>query len=641
MPFSPKLPTPVLRIDGYENYVDIERVTMGELREGLDGTPSSLTLSFPADPEWPLAFLQNARVIVTVADQYIFVGHIRLVRRAGSGQDRSVVATAYDCRHTMSGRIVGQYGIGEIPTTGGWWGVGYDIEFNPDGKPNKTPYPCLAAPATGIRFEDVYRFARPGHTEADWWYNIDVLLWLLNWYTDETVVAIDTAALNSIATLASMCTVREVNEAPLPRAITAVLRSCGLRWTIRYDNRDSNTLGEAEPVGVFTVIGGTVTAPATRALYIPSVKAPAPTTQGQHDQYLCDEWEVEDNTLDVADRTEAHADGCLYETTWAAYPADNIKPEGETALPLLALADACDDKQYAYMYVQNLDALCTDAALYAGGAGGLPYDGVAYPPGDPLYNYASWQYANTIPVRWMKALLPVDADGTACAWQFDPEAGNCARAIDNVFVKSTAAGVTTWTRVKSGVRIDYDDGKVYLKEKLGLDSPLGADDSEEVTFDAAPQLKVTVCSVLPLHRVKASSESTIVMGQPMLRMLHIRRLYRALALNAEQVTSASANSNTAVVLHSGTTAVAVRDIDSELQQRLDDLVAAEALGSVRRSGAFTLPHVTTAAGMPHIGDEVTFRDYNPGMPATGSRIVAVLFDLQTLAHRITAVDAFL
>jgi len=254
MPSLARLPPPVLRIENYENYVDPARVVMGALTEGLDDTPATLTLSFPADPAAPLSLLQNARVIVTVDDRYVFVGHIRRVSRSGSGLDRSVTAVAYDARHTMSGRIVGQYGIGEIPTKGGWYGVGYDCEFNPDGKPNKTPYPCLVAPSRGVRFENVYRFARPGHHEADWWYNIDVLLWLLNWYAAADVVEIDTDALNSIATLASLCTVRDVNATPLPRALTTVLRSCGLRWTIRYDNRDCNVIGESEPVGVFTVL---------------------------------------------------------------------------------------------------------------------------------------------------------------------------------------------------------------------------------------------------------------------------------------------------------------------------------------------------------------------------------------------------
>lgn len=641
MPSLARLPPPVLRIENYENYVDPARVVMGALTEGLDDTPATLTLSFPADPAAPLSLLQNARVIVTVDDRYVFVGHIRLVRRSGSGLDRSVTAVAYDARHAMSGRIVGQYGIGEIPTKGGWYGVGYDCEFNPDGKPNKTPYPCLAAPSRGIRFENVYRFARPGHHEADWWYNIDVLLWLLNWYAADDVVEIDTDALNSIATLASLCTVRDVNATPLPRALTTVLRSCGLRWTIRYDNRACNVIGESEPVGVFTVLGATVTAPASHAIYIPSLSAPRPTVQRPRDEHLCDDWEVEDNTLEVADRTEAHADGCLYETTWAAYPPTNVRPEGETALPLLVQATTSDDKQYAYMYLQNLDGLCDDATLYAGGAAGVPYDGASYPPGDPLYNYALWEAANTIPVKWLKTLLPVSASGRACSWVIDPDAGNEGRAIDNLFVKSVADGVTEWTRVKSGAKIDYDEGKVYLKGTLGLDSPLGADGTESVSFASAPLVKFTVCSVLPLHRVSASDESAIVMPQPMVRMLHIRRLYRVLALNAEQVTSASADTNTAVVLHSGATATTVRDVDTELAQRLADLLAAEALGSVRRSGTFSLPQITSYEGMPHIGDEVTFSSYNPGMPDSGSRVVAVVFDLQTLAHRITAVDAFL
>lgn len=510
MPAALKIYPPTCWIDGLENAT----CRVVSHRQGLGDVPDEVVIRVTGLHQSQARFLNGRAVYVYRGEpaQYVFAGRVRRNRRQSPESDTAATVVATDVRHDLAGALCGMYGIGEFQPEGGFNGVGYKLEFNPDGLPNRMPTPVVG-PSNGTPGWmnlpcPVYRFSEPGR--GSYWRWKDVLTFLLAWYVPTNLMAWDALQIDATEAFEGQARIEDLYGMPVTEAISKILHAMGLSWTVRYDIRSSNAISSASTAPQFWVVGNGVSAPLTRNLHIapPPVSGSVASTIPAFDNpdgqgLLVTGWELDEDDTQAFNHVEIHADPDIVESTW--YWNVDISPDSLT--PIQADADFC------LTLAQNPSQLGAFGTL-------MSVEGLTSARHLTHTETYPLSYADTVQVKWLERLHHTSPELAAAERLTGDTYGKKPRAADNVYIRSHARytgttlingplAIEDWRRVKSGFVIDFDRGVISFQSTVMLyPHAVASDESEPEEFDMATavtnddvEVAFTVASRMPRNHV--------------------------------------------------------------------------------------------------------------------------------------------
>lgn len=450
MPIIPTSPIVTVRLS--DDIADGREAFVRSWRVGKGSKPTMATIALPDTPAQDTSWSDGKSVEIWQDSACVFRGHVYTVPQSLDGTENEVELVCYDVRQAMTRRTIGQSGVGPVATYGGWPGFGLDITFNRDGKPNRS-----TDPVTGLH-------TLSNKPTAGYWTYAQILQFIYYWYVDTYLVTVDMGKLSGpLGQVAPQIVTTLHNPATLTDQI---MRTLGGTWTI------ANTGGPDETTAsVLQPILAGIAAETTRAIWVNT--RDSITTPGR---YHASKLKVERSTLNSYDRVEIQSAPYLVETTYSNL---GLSPLFEAPV---TSADDLPAGEVAYFAV--------DVTQYF--ANGL---GAALPAG-------------ARPKRWDSKLVTRRDDTGYMEPLASMATGERVPCKECIWL-SVDTG-TTWKRVKGGVRIDYENSRLYISKQVSLH---GRNDSSSVsrrittTQLAELAVRFTVATIVPdvIEYVQGSS----------------------------------------------------------------------------------------------------------------------------------------
>ncbi len=382
---------------------------------GLGDQWATALLTFPESLPHSAAAVAGDWVRIEIGGETLILGHVISTPSIVDAMTQHVDAVVADLRWRLSTVRVGQSLIGPL-SGGGWPDVGAEIHFNPGGFPNR--HATLRDQAGG----NAYNFQRGSRT---FWTLRDALEFVVYWYCAAFTfsagglpAAFDDAAMDLNLYLV-----------PGPAAITEICRRAGYVWAPTYSGTAT----------VLTVIG-----PGGAGSY--TINLPVPDQGNNPDRAKnADEWsalsvKTTPTIVDSVDAVEVHGGPTIVETTHttANVPGGNslLVVTGRTGDPDHVAEISVDVREYAANF------LGSDLVFGSG------------------------------PKRWLRELVSKIRGDLTTYWppldlEVESNLGETVLARDCLwFLASDAEPGTDPTRIVGGFRIDFDQARIYLTERL-------------------------------------------------------------------------------------------------------------------------------------------------------------------------------
>lgn len=468
-----------------------ELIKVIRFSDGVGAQPRPALIQLPLNDATTNVDWDNGHEVKIFRDsKLVWRGHTTDSSGSIGGTANSIEIEALDIRHAMDRQPIGAYGVGPTATRGGWPQVGYDLEFNPGGVPNKSASPSSS---------DVPEFDSTSSAEA--WTYADILQFLHYWYVDDDICAyrsgLWTGPFKNEAVSIRMSVASALD------AIDRVVRIAGGNISLHH----STASGQSFLRPVHPQISLT-------ASYVASLAGPGDEVDMSTLSATNVKWSRSSRSL--YDRIEIHSGYDIVETSYESGAALNVMPllkiEGDTA-------DIPDDMICMFR---------PDVTKYAANSLGtnLP--------------------AGSKPRPFLAELVTRAAESASdyVSAPVEGHEGERLRATHAIWMATGAGPGFTYQRVKSGVRIDHRNATIYVKRKVQVyGSTLNAK-ATTLTFTDPDDVNVVVTLAAHTDEKTVSRTQAKFLNLSSTKVVHRRDLNSEGRINSYLPDPAAADPNT-------------------------------------------------------------------------------------------------
>lgn len=553
---------------------------------GLGSRPSEVTIELPTTHGTAQPYDQQLPIKLYRGTTPIFHGHTVETITPITDSDTTVTLRAVDVRYAMAAKQIGQYGIGPTDTIGGWPGYGYDLRFNPDGRPNRSASP----EASGVYTFDSTPSAQP-------WTYAQLLQFLFFWYVDSDLITLQTGNLDG--SFDTVLPGYALQIGTLPANLDRILSTLGGTWSLTY----TGSLGDDTPP-YFQPVTATSTPPVTHPIHLNDRDHKAPPSV-----YSASSATITRSTRRSYDNVEVSSSPLITEATFASR---DIYDAGMPTL-LVRHTDTVDILGYhGYFDV--------DVTQYAAA------------------NLGASLAAGSLPKPWHSHLVTrIDPDtynssGAAVADRFvapgNPGVGEPVQLGNWLWISVNSGD--SWVKVKSGVRIDPQRCRVYYRPTITTDVYR---DGEPLTFtiDATGTLDMAITAAVTTEYPQIAGSTSTYLPIPRTKRILRRDLQPTARAISFAAIAPSDTGNDSTIPSNLTATYGIYDtVLPQLETIRDELVAARQTSEI----AVTL-RLPFAPMISH-GDAITV---TPAELSLGTlRVTGVNFDPATLDTSISATN---
>lgn len=493
---------------------------------------------------------------------------------------------ALDMRHELNSKIIGQYGIGLVTTYGGWPGIGFDVIFNRDGKPNRSASPSVLPVSTGL-------YAFDTTDAAQYWTFANILTFLFYWFVDADVMRLDQSLL--LGPYAENAPEIDLRNVPAGRAIDAVTRVMGGTWFPYYDALYAGPVAPANYAPTYFPLHAMLGPSNTRTLFVDDGKNLYEPTD-----YACDGIGIRHRAADSYDRLEIMSAPARVEATYSDTGTSPL-------LTKVSSGSELPDSDICYYDV--------DVTKYLANGLGQNLD------------------AGSRPKKWNGMLCTrLDSSGYITGPLTEADEGTDIPATECVQISLDSG--STWQRVRSGVKLDLDKMRVHVGRKCSAYGSIKAAPPMTLPItEATPiRLKLTITTILEYPIVSETDNASWYLSRPRTRRILRRDFVPLYRINSEVPDLTSSNPNTFTMLASGSTVTAYRDPTSDMEAFRDRIFAAR--NELEVDFNCTLP----TAPEIQLGDAVTTWPLSLWTTTQPVRVMRLDFDPDSIDIKIQATN---